>query len=75
MYVYNQSYFNYSAGVLGILALAVLFTALLMVLVLNIPVLASIFKLTQLDGVHIAIVAGCRRSFSCSMTCSPPRCW
>ena len=34
MYVYNQSYFNYSAGVLGILALAVLFTALLMVLVL-----------------------------------------
>ena len=34
MYAYNQSYFNYSAGVLGILALAVLFTALLMVLVL-----------------------------------------
>lgn len=34
MYVYNQSYFNYSAGVLGILALAVALTALLMVLVL-----------------------------------------
>lgn len=34
MYTYNQSYFNYSAGVLGILALAVTFTALLLVLVL-----------------------------------------
>ena len=40
------------------LVLATLGSALLMVLVLNIPVLASIFKLTQLDGVHIAIVAG-----------------
>ena len=34
MYVYNQTYFNYSAGVLGILALAVALTALLMLLVL-----------------------------------------
>ena len=34
MYMYNQTYLNYSAGVLGILALAVALTALLMLLVL-----------------------------------------